>query len=151
MWWRYLYVNLGVNLDVDVDVEKYKELIYKCGCGKRFIWNHRNCEYERHKSCDVGEYLDHEHCKCRKRLIDKLVEECSENIDENELIYNSTLIINDHKNVCDSSTVYIVLFVIFLVISISITSVFIYFHLYLKRSNTNVVTNINPRAGTVIS
>ena len=28
------------------------------------------------KSCDVGEYLDYENCKCRKRLVDKLVEEC---------------------------------------------------------------------------
>ena len=31
---------------------------------------------------DVGEYLHYGNCKCRKRLI----EECSENIDENELI-----------------------------------------------------------------
>ena len=30
------------------------------------------------KSCDVGEYLDYENCKCRKKLIDKLVEVCSE-------------------------------------------------------------------------
>ena len=27
-------------------------------------------------SCDIGEYLDYENCKCRKRLIDKLVDEC---------------------------------------------------------------------------
>ena len=32
--------------------------------------------------CDVGEYLDHANCKCRKRLIDKPVKECRENIDE---------------------------------------------------------------------
>ena len=25
------------------------------------------------KSCDAGEYLDYKSCKCRKRLIDKLV------------------------------------------------------------------------------
>ena len=55
-----------------------------------------NCYCECDKSCDVGEYLDYENCKWRKRLIDKLVEECSENIDEKELhsnkmIYNSTL------------------------------------------------------------
>ena len=32
------------------------------------------------KSCDVGEYLDYESCcKCRKKLVDELVEECSEN------------------------------------------------------------------------
>ena len=33
------------------------------------------------KSCDVGQYFDYESCKCRKKLIDKLVEKCSENID----------------------------------------------------------------------
>ena len=36
-------------------------------------------------SCDVGEYLDYKNCKCRKRLIDKLVEKCNENIDEKEV------------------------------------------------------------------
>ena len=40
------------------------------------------------KSCDVGGYLDYENCKFRKMLIDKLVEKCSKNIDENEMIYN---------------------------------------------------------------
>ena len=35
--------------------------------------------------CDVGEYLGYKNYKCRKRLIDKLVEECSKNIDEKEL------------------------------------------------------------------
>ena len=34
------------------------------------------------KSCDVGEYLDDENCKCMKKLVDKLVEECTKNIDE---------------------------------------------------------------------
>ena len=28
------------------------------------------------KSCDVGEYLDSKNCKCWKKLVDKLVEEC---------------------------------------------------------------------------
>ena len=36
-------------------------------------------------SCDVGEYLDYKNCKWRKKLVDKLVEECSENVDRNEL------------------------------------------------------------------
>ena len=26
------------------------------------------------KSCDVGEYLDYENCKCRQKLVDKLIE-----------------------------------------------------------------------------
>ena len=68
-----------------------KELIDSGRCDKGFIWNPSNCECECNKSCDVGEYLDYKKCKCRKRLIDQLVEECSENIDGNELIYNRTL------------------------------------------------------------
>ena len=49
---------------------------------------------ECNKSSDVGEYLDYKNCKCRKRIIDKLVEECSENIDGNEMLYNETLELN---------------------------------------------------------
>ena len=55
-------------------------------CYKGFIWNPSNCECEFNKSCDVGEYLDYKNFKCRKRIIDKLVEERSENISENETI-----------------------------------------------------------------
>ena len=47
-----------------------KELIDKEVCNEGFI-----CECECEKSCYVGEYLDYENCKCRKRLTDKLVEE----------------------------------------------------------------------------
>ena len=43
-------------------------------------------------------------------LIDKLVEECSQNIDKNKMVYNETL--NDYGIVCNSCTIYIVLFVI---------------------------------------
>ena len=55
-------------------------MIDKGICDKGFIWNPSNCECVCDKSCDIGEYLDFENC--RKRLIDKLVEECIENIDE---------------------------------------------------------------------
>ena len=72
-----------------------KELIDKGSCNKGFIWNPSNCDCECDKSCDVGEFLDYENCKCRKKLADKLVEECSENIDGNEMIYNGTL--NDYE------------------------------------------------------
>ena len=51
-----------------------KELIDKGVCDKGSIWNPSNCECECDKSCDVGEYLDYENCKCRKKLADKLVE-----------------------------------------------------------------------------
>ena len=65
-----------------------------------------------------------------KKLVDKLVEECSENIDGNEMTHN------DYENICNSCTIYIILFVIAFLIIISISSVFIYFHWYLRRYDT---------------
>ena len=56
------------------------------------------------KSCDVGEYLDYESGKCRKKIVDKLVEEYSEEIDVNEIIYNDTL--NDYGKVCIISHIF---------------------------------------------
>ena len=53
---------------------KCKELVDKGVCDKGFIWNPSNCECECSKSCDVGEYLDYENCKSRKKLVNKLVE-----------------------------------------------------------------------------
>ena len=43
-----------------------KELIDKGVCDKGYAWNPSNCECECDKSCDIGEYLDYENCKCRK-------------------------------------------------------------------------------------
>ena len=70
-------------------------------CNKGFIWNPSNCECGCDKLRDAGEYIDCKNCKRRQRLIDKLVEECKENVDG-----------NDYAKLCSSCTVYIVLFVI---------------------------------------
>ena len=59
-----------------------KEVIDKGVCDKWFIWNLSNCECECDKTCDIGEYLDYENCKCRKKLFDKLVDKCTETIEE---------------------------------------------------------------------
>ena len=83
-----------------------KELIDKGMCDEGFIWNHGNCDCESDKSCGVGEYLNYKNCKCRK----KIIEECSENIDGNEMIYNenlnaiplSAIPFNVYKKVCNS-------------------------------------------------
>ena len=40
------------------------------------------------RACKVGLYLDYKNCKCWKKIIIRLVEECSENIDGNEMIYD---------------------------------------------------------------
>ena len=45
---------------------EYEELIDKCVCDKGSICNPSNRECECEKSCDAGEYLDYEICKCRK-------------------------------------------------------------------------------------
>ena len=86
-----------------------KELIDKGVCEKGFIWNPSNCECECDKSCHIGEYLDYENCKCRKRLIDKLVDECTETVEEVKpaLI---TLAENENSYKFSSYTLYIVLF-----------------------------------------
>ena len=60
-------------------------------CDNGFIWNPSNCECECDKSCEIGEYLDYKNCKCRKILVDKLVEEYSENTDGNKMFHNETL------------------------------------------------------------
>ena len=57
--------------------------------------------------------------------------------------------LNDYENICRSCTIYIVLFAIPFLIIIGISRAFIYFHWYLKKSNTDVI-NINPSTVTVI-
>ena len=43
-------------------------------CDNGLIWNPSNYECECDEACDVGEYLDYENCKCRKKLVDELVD-----------------------------------------------------------------------------
>ena len=107
---------------------EYKEdLINKMVCDNGYIWNPSNCECKCDKLCDIGQYLDYKNCVCRKSIVDKLVEECINVIDGNTM-YNETLSIN--PNDCPSSTPYVVLFIVFLSISVIFSSIFIYFHWY---------------------
>ena len=52
-----------------------KALVHKGVFDKGFIWNASNCECEYDKSCDIKKYLNNENCKCRKKLVDRTVEE----------------------------------------------------------------------------
>ena len=63
-----------------------KELIDKGVCGKGYIWNPSNCECECDKSCDIGEYLHNKNCKCRKKLVESIIDECTETIEEVKLV-----------------------------------------------------------------
>ena len=56
-------------------------MIDKGICDKEFIWNPSNCDCECDKLCDVGECFNYKNCKCTDKLVDKLIEECGENID----------------------------------------------------------------------
>ena len=92
-----------------------KKWIDKSVCNKGFIWNPSNCECELDKSCDVGEYLDYRNGRYRKRLVDKLVEECSEYVDEVKM---AGITLFEHGNVRTSSgTIYVVLIAIIFTIS----------------------------------
>ena len=54
------------------------------------------------------------------------------------MLHNETLNViplNDYEKVCNSCTMYIVLFAVFFITSICISGVFIYFHWYLKKDN----------------
>ena len=107
-----------------------KELIDKRCMQYRIYWNLCNCKCECNKSCDVGEYLDYENFKCRKRLGDKLVEECAKNIDE---VKNE----NEHKNKRCSYMLYIVLFSVLFTINIGIATYFVHCK-YMNRNEETI-------------
>ena len=112
-----------------------KELINKGVCERGYACNPNNCECECDKLCDVGEYLDYENFKCRKRLVDRLVEECNENIDEAKLTERA-LFKNKKECVC-YYTVCIVLGVTALTICIGISTYFVYYK-YINSNSENV-------------
>ena len=91
---------------------EFKELIDKGICNKGYIWNLSNCNCECGKSCDFGEYLDYENCKCRIKI-------------------NST---KSKSNCC---ILYIVLFSIFFTINIGIVTYFVYY-IYVNHNKENV-------------
>ena len=64
--------NLMLRTNETRHIESYETR--KCKC--RLVLNPSNCECGCDKSCDVGECLDYSYCKCRKKLVNKLVEEC---------------------------------------------------------------------------
>ena len=106
-------------------------------CDKGFIWNHSNCECECDKACDVSEYLDYENCKCRKKLVDKLVDECAETVEEVKLA-KITLAKNENKYKCNSCRLYIVLFSIIFTINVGIITYFVYSHWFFKKNFNRV-------------
>ena len=62
-----------------------KELIDKGICDKGFTWNPSNCECECDKLCNIGEYLAYKNCKYKKKIVDTLIDECTETIEQVKL------------------------------------------------------------------
>ena len=117
-----------------------EDLINKIVCDKGYIWNPSNCACECDKSCVVDEYLDYKNCVCRNGLVDKLVEEYT-NVIDGDTVYNKTLTVTS-SNDCASCTPYIVLFTVFLLVSIIINGTFVYFHRY-KNKRLNLKKDVS--------
>ena len=83
----------------------------------------------------------------QKKLVDKLVEECTETVEEVN-IAKTTLAEDKNKHKCGPSTLYIVLFSILFTINVGIGTYFVYFHWFLKKDVTRV--NFGTRTQTTI-
>ena len=140
----YMWVQIGANVcnnkqrwNKDKCRCECKELIDKGVCDKGFIWNPSNCECEWDKACDVGEYWGYEKCKCRKKLVDSLVDDCTETAEEVKLA-KITLAKNETNYKCRFCAVYSVLFFIFFTFNVGgIGAYFIYFHGHFRKMFTH--------------
>ena len=119
-----------------------KELIDKGVCDKGYIFNPSNCKCECDKSCNTSQYLDYLDCKCKKKIIDLIVEKCIKYDDDKAKLVNKTdnktkLVITTvtktdnktkivNKTVKNSCRVYIVLTIASVVISTVCTIYFVY-------------------------
>ena len=120
-----------------------KKLIDKGVCVKGFLWNPNNFDCECDKLRDIGEYLNYKNCKSRKRLVDKLDDECDENIDE-------VKIVSESKNNFNSCILYIVfqyslqlmlefLFILFTINTwIIIKNIFLNMIMFIKQKIINI-------------
>ena len=91
-------------------------------CTKGYTWNPSTCECQCDTWCKPSQYLDHEKCICKNKLIGRVTEECTS-------IINETMINN--KNKIDNSNtianIFIGLFSVLLFVRIVFFCVFAYF------------------------
>ena len=71
--------------------------------------------------------------RVRKELVDKLIEECTETVEEVKLAKKKTSAEHEKRHRCSSFTLYIVLFSMIFTINVGIGTYFIYFYCYLKK------------------
>lgn len=98
--------SVGIVVNADVEVKNW---LIEGRCDDGFGWNPSACD----KLCDVDEYLNYLNCKWKKRLIDKLVEQHSEDIAGKEINCNAAL--RDfglNENARKSCMLYVILLII---------------------------------------
>ena len=108
-----------------------EDLIDKLVCDKGYIWNPSTCTCDCNKYCEVGQYLDYDNCICTKKLVNYLIEECTNIVD----IENKNNLINNVNN----DNIYFVLF-IFLILCILLIMGLIYY--YRKNSNKKILNKM---------
>ena len=82
--------------------------------------------------------MDYENCKCRKKLFDKLIDECTETIEEVKLA-QITLVENENENKYSSCRVYIVLMIAVFTIFTGTTNYFLYYNWSLIKNNLSYI------------
>ena len=85
-------------------------------------------------------------CTCRKKLVDKLIDECTETIEEVKL---AEITIFENENKYGSCRVYIVLMMVVFTIFTGISIYFIYYNWSLIKNNISCI-KFNTRKETKI-
>ena len=66
-------------------------------CDKGYIFNPSNCKCECDKSCNTSQYLDYLDCKCKKKIVDLIVEEYTDYDDNKTKLIIITVTKNDNQ------------------------------------------------------
>ena len=130
-----------------------KKLVDKGACNKGYIFDPSNCKCE----CDnlnidnTSQYLDYLDCQCKKKIIDLIVEKCTE-YDNKTKIVNKTDNKTDNKiivtkTVKNSCKAYIILTLKSIVISTVYTIYFVYYNWFLIKIK-DICTKYNARRET---
>ena len=86
------------------------------------MWNPSTCECQCDTWCKPGQYLDHKNCACKNKLIGRIIDKCTNVINET-MINNKDNIENDNT----ITNIFIGLFSIVMFILIVCFCIFIYF------------------------
>ena len=99
-----------------------EDFVFIMSCDKGYTWNPSTCECQCDMWCKPSQYLDYKKCICKNKLIGRVIEKCSDVINET-MINNKNNIANDYT----ITNIFIGLFSELLFIGIVCFCVFAYF------------------------